>query len=215
MSSNQPLTIQGGVQFDQPQSPLLNYWNLNGYLFDAWLRLHHNSSLTITSHPVQTGATISDHSFVNPLRFFFEVGITDVARPATVEGGKVITESPTRVRNAYEVLRELQDTRKPLYLVSKYGFFENILIESIDIPDDWQTQNAIKAMVNLTQIIMADVVTRKVSGLPQTTDQTNRGQLAGRPVPGSRDACIQSWINLGTSQSMAERLCPFPDPPTQ
>lgn len=174
------VTLVGGISNDPPQEPLLNYWNLNGYVFDAWLRLGHNSSNVITQHPVQTGANITDHSFEQPKRFSFEIGISDVVRAIPVPNGRAINAQPTRVQNAYDVLDKMRRERKLLYLVSKYGYFEGILIESIDIPDDYTTQSVIKATVNLTQVIIVDTQTEKVSGLPQLTDQTNRGSLQGQ-----------------------------------
>lgn len=178
MASNPNYT--GGVS--APSDQLLNVWNLNGYVFDAFLRMQHDSGLVITQHPVQTGAAITDHSYVNPKKFTFEVGVTDCARPIIVPNGKVIRANPTRYQAAYNVLVNMQENRNLLYLVSKYGFFENILIENISIPDDSTTQGAIKATVTLTEVILANARTITVSDLPETTDGTERGQVTGKPV---------------------------------
>lgn len=192
------MSISGGISASSsaPVNQFLERWNLNGYLFDAWLEMTHNSSLTITEHPVQTGAAITDHSYINPRKFMFKLGITDVARAINAAGAKSIGASPTRTFNAFEILRNLQYSRRPLYLVSKYGLFQNILIEDIDIPDDWTTQKALKATVTLKEIILANVSTITVNGLPELVDQTERGQATGRPPNNTiaRDIAVQYGI---------------------
>lgn len=163
------MALSGSITLAAP--PLT--WNLNGLEFDAWLRLNHNNSLTITQHPVETGASITDHSYVNPRRFAFDIGMTDspiVANPPLFPG------NATRSINAYQTIVELQRTRAFLTLTSKYGFFENILIESIDVPDGFQTKNTMRATINLVEVIVANTRLVQVSANPQATDQTKRGQ---------------------------------------
>ena len=163
-------------------------WSLGGLYFDAWLRLSHNSALTITQHPVETGAAISDHSYANPRRFSFEIGMTDVIASPTLEGG-----SNSRSINAYNALVKLQQERTPLTLVSKYGSFSNILIESIDVQDDYRTQTSMRATVTLQQIIMASGETFKFSANPQATDTTKSGDVQGPLIELVAPAIGQAW----------------------
>lgn len=34
------------------------------YMFDAYFNINHESNLAITQHPIQTGASISDHAYM-------------------------------------------------------------------------------------------------------------------------------------------------------
>lgn len=154
-------------------------WSLGGYTFDAWLRLHHANAITTTQHPVQAGADITDHAYVNPKRFSFEIGVTD-----TVSTGN-FSANPTRSINAYNVIQQLQATRQPLTLVSKYGVYENILIESLEASDDFSTNTTLKATINLIEIIIADVQVYKLSADQMATDITNRGQVPALPEYGT------------------------------
>jgi hypothetical protein len=153
-----------------PAPPLT--WNLNGVHFDAWLRLNHNTSLTVTQHPVETGAAISDHSFVNPRRFSFDIGMTDVANTPVFQGNN------TRSVNAYNALTAMQATRQLLTLASKYGNYRNILIESVNVSDDFRTKNAMFATITLVEIIMAKTQVTRLSAVPQLTDKTSRGTVS-------------------------------------
>lgn len=164
-------------------------WNIDGMMFDAWLSLHHSNSLTITEHPVESGAAIADHSYINPKRFSFQVGYTDVVSSPAVQGAY------TRSINAYIKLVELMNTRKLLTLTSKYGITKNILIENIDVPDDFSTKNAMKATVNLREIIIAELQFSKVSNNPQLTDTTNRGRINAQSATPKIVSSITSFFN--------------------
>lgn len=151
-------------------------WSLGGMLFDAWLRLNHNTGLTITQHPVETGAAITDHSYFNPRRFSFDIGVTDTVTSPVFPGNQ------NRSVNAYNALVQMQRSRQRLNLVTKYNTYNNILIENIDVSDDYQTQTTLRATIQLVEIIVADVRLAAVSAQPQITDQTNRGQQNPQPT---------------------------------
>ncbi len=148
-----------------------NEWSLGGLRFDAWLRLNQNSSLTITEHPVETGAAISDHSFRNPRRWSFDIGITDVI-PGSVAGG-----SQSKAVNAYNTLVNLQLSRQLLTLRGKYGTYGNVLISDIDISDDYTTKTTARPTVVLQEVILASQSPLVISSNPQATNQTDKGAV--------------------------------------
>ena len=51
--------------------------NIGGLFFDCYVSFSHNSELEITSHQVETGANISDHSYVKPKTLVVEVMMSD------------------------------------------------------------------------------------------------------------------------------------------
>ena len=51
--------------------------SIGGLVFDAVLKTDHTSKVTATSHPVESGANISDHAFVEPAEISLEVGVSD------------------------------------------------------------------------------------------------------------------------------------------
>lgn len=166
------VTIVGQVsnQDDSPQNAAPGTWSLGGLQFDAWLRLHHNTSLTVTQHPVEVGAAISDHAYVNPRRFSFDIGMTDVIAGVNFSG-----TSSSRSVNAYQALINLQYQRTPLRLISKYGTFDNILVIGVDTADDFRSKNAMVATITLQQVIMASSQIAPMSANTHATDQTARG----------------------------------------
>ena len=50
--------------------------DVEGYVFDAVLKLDHERRLAITDHPVEEGANITDHSYLEPKSLSIEIGMS-------------------------------------------------------------------------------------------------------------------------------------------
>lgn len=156
------------------QQLLMVKTNLGGYFFDAVFSVDTEHSLTVTQHPVQTGANISDHAFVNPIRMTMRVGVSDAMayRAGTNYGG----DGKTKSVQAYRLLCKLQELRIPMQVVTRLNTYQNMLIESIDVSDDVSTLCALKATVNLVQVLVVNVGTEKVSARQWTTGAQRKSQ---------------------------------------
>jgi len=149
--------------------------NIAGYFFDAVLREEHITALRITEHPVQTGANISDHAFQLPVQLMMEIGMSDVMD--SMVRGQFQTGQGKSV-SAYQTLVDLQAQRSPLRVVTKLNAYENMLIEHISSPVSRETTYGMRAVITLRQIITAQVPsTMTDSAAPQTTDQTDKGEV--------------------------------------
>lgn len=147
--------------------------NIGGWFFDAILRSTHTSRLTITQHPVQTGAALTDHAYLQPKELSMEIGMSDVAT-SLVPGQ--FTGSWSRSVQAYNVLLELQKLRVPLQVHTRLGLYQNMLIEELSAPDDFTTLYGLRCTVTLREIIVARVRTIKISSKPAVTNRLNRGK---------------------------------------
>lgn len=156
------------------QQLLMVKTNLGGYFFDAVFSVDTEHSLTITQHPVQTGANISDHAFVNPIRMTMQVGVSDAMayRAGADYGG----DGKTKSVQAYRLLCKLQELRTPMQVVTRLNTYQNMLIESIDVSDDVSTLCALKATVNLVQVLVVNVGAEKVSARAWTSGAQNKAQ---------------------------------------
>lgn len=164
--------------------------SLGGMIFTAVLRADHTQKLTLTEHPVQTGASITDHAYLEPAEVILEVGESDCELG---DGGSA---------RVFGQLLAMQAEREPLEVVTRLKTYENMLIESIETSDDYTTQGALKATVTLREIIMADAAIVQVSGRAKKsadrhkTDKTNRGEVVPEPIDEidrSKLAEIQGW----------------------
>lgn len=183
--SAQPLVLSTGIKYEQPV-PKQNdrsVWNLDGYVFDGWLRLNHGVSATLTQHPVQYGSPISDHYFVNAREYSFEIGVTDVVEAVQ---GRQYPGSSSKSINAYNAILALMGVNadgtrisnpKFLKLNSKYGYTDKVMIRNFDVPDDFMTNESLRATLTLVEVIVVGVRQVRVSRRPQQTDVTNRGRV--------------------------------------
>ena len=146
--------------------------NVGGWFFDAFLSTDHASRLEITEHPVQTGAALSDHSYLKPKELSMKIGMSDVAK-SIVKGQ--FTDSWSRSVAAYQVLLELQKQRIPVQILTRLGLYKNMLVEVISVPDDSSTLYGLKADVTFKEVLVAQVLIVKISKRPQTSGSTNRG----------------------------------------
>lgn len=162
----------------------------NIYIFDAIMRLEHSSQNRITEHPVQTGANISDHSFSLPDHVVMEIGMSDCMDVFT-PGQFDDNDSPSI--SAYQTLKQMKTDRLPLTLTTRLDTYENMVIEQIHAPDDVKTMYALRCTVAFRQIMTATVNEITVSSRPQTTGDTKKGTVQGRP-PTDQEASVLSTI---------------------
>lgn len=166
--------------------------NIGGLFFDAILSCNTQESLTITSHPVQSGANISDHAFRNPTKISMEIMMSDVMAsrvPGQFTNGSGLRgvilnmagANGSKSVSAYQRLVELQRMRMPFSVKTRLGYYSNMLIESIDVPDDVNTLTGLRCTVNMTEVLVAQVAKEKVSARAWNT---SKGKNEGSVEPG-------------------------------
>jgi hypothetical protein len=155
--------------------------NIAGFFFDAVIREDHTSSLKITSHPVQTGANITDHSFVEPKMLTMEIAMSDAVDDmygqqfiSYVAPGNA-SAYPSKSKSAYHLLLNLQESRIPVSILTRLAQYDNMLIETISVPDDSKTLYGLRCTVTLKEIFVVEVAKTRVSARPHDTDFTDRG----------------------------------------
>lgn len=141
--------------------------------FDAVIKTDHTSKVTMTDHPVEVGANITDHAYVEPAEISLEVGVSDSAIDAGCFG------TGNRSVKAFQELRKLQHSREPLTVVTRLNTYKNMLISTISAPDDFTTMNSFKAIIMLREILIVQTetvtVSPRASAEPQKTGSTNAG----------------------------------------
>lgn len=166
--------------------------NIGGYFFDAVLKVDHESKLTITSHPVETGANIADHAYLEPESISIDIGMSDTC--ASYINGQ-FEQKYTRSVSAFDTLKQLQKDRVPLSVHTRLKTYQNMLIENIIVPDDYTSLFALKATVTLTEIITVNTNTVYVDNVsskrPQTTGKTNKGTVQPTKIVSNNDDNIE------------------------
>lgn len=157
--------------------------NIGGLFFDGIMSTETEEQLTITSHPVQSGANISDHAYREPTRITMEIVMSDVM--ACRQPGQFNSFFDKSV-SAYRRLLDLQRSRIPVSVHTRLGTYQNMLIETISAPDDASTRDGLRCTVTLREVLVAKVGVTKVSAREWTTGTgTNAGEVVARETPTS------------------------------
>jgi len=194
-SENPQLDIAGGIwtppQYSEPALTILSViqppFTISArqgspvqvdYVFDAVFRLTHARRLRKTSHPVLTGANISDHAYIEPARVTLEIGMSDAM--ASYSQG-VWTGFSTKSISAWQVIKSLQISKTLITLTTRLDTYINCLVLDATAPDDNKTKHALKASIVLEETLSASVTSvQSVSARSQSTDSTSNGVIQSR-----------------------------------
>jgi hypothetical protein len=100
--------------------------------------------LEITQHPVQNGAAVTDHSYL---------------KPATVQISVMFDATLQPLTTTYAQLLKLQSDRIPINVITGKRAFDNMLIKSLAVTTDAQTENSLAVDLDLQQILMVNSLT--------------------------------------------------------
>lgn len=148
------------------------------------IREHHRDTMTITQHPVEFGAQVSDHAFMNPKTLQITIGYgagTDL------------------LRTAYNQFLALQSSRVPFSITTGKRKYANMLIESIDEETDQRTENILRLELHCTEVIMvktqsAQAIAAAQANAPVTATPENVGskQILSTPASWAGNVNAQS-----------------------
>lgn len=146
-------------------------------IFDAVLSAEHKSSATVTSHPVQYGAQVTDHAINEPDEVMLSIGMSDVM---------TVAETDHSI-NAFRRLKQIKEKREPVTLVTRMGRYENMIITSLSVPDDYTTMFGMKANIIFShiEIVQVAVVTiqQTVSASKKSSKKKSKKAKAKTATP--------------------------------
>ena len=131
--------------------------------------------IEITEHPVQSGATISDHAFKKPIKIELEALWSD-------NGGF------DSLAEIYEQLVELQESLTPFTVVTGKRSVDNMMFLYLAETNDRETENILSIRAVFQEVIIVDVETATIAPAadqadPATTDSTaNVGSKTAQPA---------------------------------
>lgn len=156
----------------------------------------HEDEMDITEHPVEQGATISDHAFKRPARLRIKAmwsnspsvrgfvdGVVDgLAATATGVQSLVTGNTESSIRDIYAKLLQLQEQAIPFDVFTGKRVYSNMLVRTLTQNTEPQTENALSVQFTLQQVIMVKTQTLSVAApsvnqaSPQQTQPvTNQG----------------------------------------
>jgi len=133
---------------------------------DVTIEEVHHDELVITDHPVEIGSTISDHAFMRPVEVQMRVGWSDSTE-----------QSVGFVQRVYEELRILQGSREPFNVSTGKRSYKNMLIASLAITTDKQSEFALSCVAGIREVIITS--TSGGSGLASNSAQSDPAATGG------------------------------------
>lgn len=177
---------------------------IGGIIPDVVVEESHSDTLTITDHPVEQGAPITDHAFKNPAEVTMRIGWSEssLALGGVISGivsGSLLSGGLKTVRDIYEDLLKLQASRKPFGLSTGKRRYENMLIKSLSVTTDGASENALVATVVLRQVIIVQTKAATLKASSQanpakTAPVVDRGTV--QPGMASKVQSIPQFLRL-------------------
>ena len=173
-------------------------------IFDATPREVHTGTLTLTDHPVEEGAVVTDHAQSNPDEIEINGLISN--RPIVVEAS--VNAKPSvkggdpkaRAEDAYRELRRYKESVTLLFVTTELRDYENMVITSIVAPRDKETKEILDVTLRLRQFRKATVesVEAPEPVEPVHKAKRKRGKQQTKPsaqeVSEKSDSLAANWI---------------------
>lgn len=168
--------------------------------FDAVPSETHTLSNTVTDHPVESGANVSDHSRPEPIMLALDCVIsntplTTVQQQRAIRLGTVdftaehaLEIMPGRAQITYEQLEALRRTGALLSVVTTLKVYRNMVIQSLTVPRSAQTSNGLHFTIAFKEIrvVQNRFTTTNVSKRPGTGSRVDTGPQTPKEVPINR-----------------------------
>jgi hypothetical protein len=148
------------------------------YIFDCVILADHEQRLRKTEHPVQTGAAISDHAFIEPATLTLDVGMSDAmdAYYPTFLG-----QNQSKSVSAYQTMILLMFSRIPLTITTRLRSYDNMIVENVHPQESAKSYGGLRMRVEFGQIFRAQVQSTQVSARGQDTQTNNLGSVTVTP----------------------------------
>jgi hypothetical protein len=185
------------------------------YVFDAVLSAEHDQALTKTHHPVQTGAAVSSHAYIEPAQLVLYVLMSDVAAQFSASNQPATpyiqqwTGNPSKSVSAYLQVLALQSARIPLTVVTRLRTYSNMLILRVSPREDNKTITGARFRIEFEQLFVANTQANPISARPNDTENTGLGAISTQPPPAAVDT--QFGVHaFSPGPSEATAATPFP-----
>jgi hypothetical protein len=159
--------------------------------------LHHDS-LHLTDHPVESGTSITDHSYKRPAEVELRCGWSNSSLKALIgivsgffAGGSM--SKADYVSGVYSQLLKLQQSREPFSITTSLRQYDNMLMTSLAVRRDKTTSSIIMVQATCREVIIVNTQSKQLPALesqanPASTAEVDNvgGQqvITGFPAPG-------------------------------
>lgn len=151
----------------------------------------HDDEVTITQHPVDTGAAISDHAIVQPASVTCVFGWSDSSRALNSALDGSILKGMQTSKDVYDRLVELKNQRALLRLSTGKRKYPSVVITKLKVSTTVDTESAAVIEVTFQEVFLVEAKTVSLAAIRQknprkTASKTSGGSRSAVPVDGYR-----------------------------
>ena len=148
---------------------------------DVVISEEHDDEVTVTRHPVDHGAPISDHAFKNPAVLSVRFGWSDSSRLLNSVLDQSILRGFLSTEDVYKQLLKLMDDRELLTVSAGKRIYQNMIITKLSTSSTAETESALICDITFEEVIIVSaqstVLVPDVQKNPaQTASPVNGGQ---------------------------------------
>src|ERR1022692_3027093 len=187
--------------------------NIGGLIPNVTIEEYHTDSLTVTKHPVQLGATISDHAYLNPQQLVMKVGWTNSSDlTSELYSGNIFTQPISNVSDLYEAALALQASRQLLMVNTGKRLYYNMLITKLETTTNEDTENSLILIVTMEQLILVTI-----GGTASQTGQigTSANQDSPKDTAAPTNSGTQQPISSSDQRVVSSAVSGVPGLPAQ
>lgn len=150
----------------------------------------HADTVTVTRHPVDTGASIADHAYREPAHLVCEFGWSDssallTSAIAAVTSG--FTKGLVTIQEIYSDLRQMMEDRELLTVSTGKRQYQNMLITGMKTTTTVDTEACLIVEITLDEVMLVEVQTKQLAEINQaqpsrTAEQVDFGRVMPEPL---------------------------------
>jgi hypothetical protein len=175
--------------------------------FDCMLSETHSDEATVTDHPVEEGANISDHIRKGPASLELNgivtntpiVYLASLQAISPIEGD--LTPVQDRAELAYAELRRIMEDGETVDVVTSFRNYENMALTGMSVTRDAATGQVLNCSLSLREITVAVTQTVKAPAPDSTANNkpVNKGKKVKSPATPKQSESALHWISKGVA----------------
>lgn len=168
-----------------------------GLFADVTIEEKHKDELTITEHPTEQGAAISDHAYKEPPEVTMKIGWSESAGRLNGFVGDTVLGGAFSMVAVYEALQALQNNNVLLVVSTGKRLYTGMLIKSLGCTTDMQSENSLMIDItfkklNIVQTKTASVLIENQQDPAATASVENGGTV--QPKPADKESILSKAI---------------------
>ena len=158
-----------------------------------------SEKVSITNNPIEGGFN-TDNARDEPT----EISFSGIISKFSLKNSKVTQVTtlltgniPNRLKDAYDELYRIRNEKEPITLVMKYSTFPNMLLKSLNFPEESNNGETLRFTVVFKEIIIVESQLTILDNSRIKTDSAKKASSFGRQTGTEKDFVPKSSITLG------------------